>query len=1067
MEFGANEGVPLSFGQEQLWFLEELSGRLPTYNLPVLHHIRGQLDVAAFRRALAHVVSRHDVLRAAFGVVGGTPCQWIAETVPVSVPVDDLSGLADDARAVAIERMTHAEAATPFNLEAGPPFRFRLARLASDEYVFSMVIHHIVADVWCFGVLYAELAEAYHALTSGHPLPSARPRARYADFVARQRRLELEPGLMYWQKQLSGLPVLDLPADRPRPPLAGHAGHTLRTEFPQSLLAGLRARARSEGVSLFALLATATGVVLARYTGQEDIAVGTTMPGRAQPEFEQLVGSFVNMVVVRIDLSGDPAMRDLLRRVHKVALEARDHQDVPFPAVVQRLIVERDPSRNPLFQVGVQVLSAGAGTSELVLPGLSVSAVPCDNGRSRFDAGFSFAESADQLSLSLEYSTELFDQWRMEQLIEHVAHVMQVVAQDPLVRFSELSVLSAAERARLLKAGTGAACEAPKGTLHGLVSERAAASPDSVAAAFEGQTLTYGELERRSGRLARRLRALGTRHQDIVAVALPRSPDVLVAFLGILKAGAAFVFVDTDHPVGRIGFILDDTETAIVLTRSALLGALPDSPGRRVVCMDGEEQDAAEFTPETMEPVPERMERASGDSLAYVVYTSGSTGKPKGVLVEHRAVLLAVTSFAAQFGFGRDHRVLQGASLTFDMSVMEIFSALTSGAALVMAGQETLLSPDAMRDLLRQERVTFVVTSPALLSALEPTPYPDLRQIVVGGEASTAELINKWNLPGRAIVNGYGPTEAAICCTLYECEKVTWKAAPPLGGPMPLRRFYVVDRWGDLAPVGVPGELLIGGDEGLARGYLNRPDLTAERFPADPFRREGRVYRSGDLVRWTPGGQVEFVGRLDSQVKMRGLRIELEEIEAALATHPQVAQAAVALRESPGAGKFLAGYVTPAGAEAPAAASLRAHLMSVLPAYMVPTAWTVLGAMPLSPAGKIRRGALPAPRLGPAEGREFVTPSGPAQTRVASAFAEVLGRPAELISVDDDFFELGGNSLQAMRVVDRVNRAFGINIGVRAVYAAPTVGDVAVKVLELIERCAGTDGRVGFPDSRP
>jgi amino acid adenylation domain-containing protein len=1038
--------IPLSFGQEQLWFLEDLSEGSPTYNIPVLYHLRGRLDVSALRRAFGHVVSRHEMLRTTFGAVGGTPVQAIAPAVPVTLPVDDLSKLADDAKASAVGRMARTEAATPFDLHTGPLFRLRLARLAADEHVLSVVVHHIVADGWSFAVLYSELADAYRAFVSGESLPAPPPPANYADFVKWQRCLPLEPDLAYWEKQLSGLPVLDLPSDRPRPPLAGHKGQTVRTEFSQALLADLRARAQAEGVSLFTIAAAALGVVLARYSGQEDIAIGTTMPGRTQPEFEAIIGFFVNMVVLRIDLSGDPSLRDMFERIHKVTLEALDHQNAPFQHIVERLNIARDPSRNPLFQVSMQVLGAGTGASELALPGISACPVPCDSGRSRFDAAFSFSESTDRLSLSLEYSAELFDGWRMEQLIRNVKHVLEAAAADPSARLSDLAVLPDADRAWLLDAGTGTPGVPRRGTLHGIVNEIAAAAPDSVAATFGGRSLTYGELSRRSERLARHLRSLGTRHEDIIAVALPRGPDVLVAFLGILKAGAAFVFLDTAHPVSRLEFILRDTGASIVLTCSDLLAAIPAAAGRRLVCLDREEPDTRRPVPASAEPMPEW---AAGASLAYVVYTSGSTGKPKGVLVQHGAVVMAVTTFSERFGFGHDARVLQGASLTFDMSEMEIFAALTSGATLVLAGPETLASPEALADLLRRERVTFMVTSPALLSTLDPEPYPDLRHIVVGGEASTAELINRWNLPGRSLVNGYGPTEAAICCALHECEKVTWQTTPPFGGPMPYRRFYVMDRWGDLAPVGVPGELLIGGNEGLARGYLNQPSLTEERFVADPFDPGGRVYRSGDLVRWTPEGCVEFVGRVDSQVKLRGLRIELEEIEAALAAHPQVAQAAVALREDPGGEKFLAGYVTAAETGAPTAADLRTHLLTQLPAYMVPATLTILDTMPLSAAGKIKRDALPVPEITNAARREFVDVSGPAQERVAAAFAEVLGRPVDQIGADDDFFELGGSSLQAMRVISRVNRAFTITMSVRALYGASTVRDIAAQATTL------------------
>jgi amino acid adenylation domain-containing protein len=1036
------EHIPLSFGQEQLWFLDQLSPGESTYNVPVLFRLVGALDVEVLRQSLTVVVARHDVLRTRFGSVDGEPFQSIASAWQVDLPVEDLTALPAEKRWAAADRAAAREAERPFDLTRGPLFRSRLLRMSPHEHLLCVTIHHAVTDGWSMSLLNSELSTTYAALIAGQEPRLPDLPVQYPDVVRWQRRRlregRLEPQLRYWESRLAGLPVVELPSDRPRPATPSHRGGVVTADVPDDLRTALSNLAREHDASLFMVLAAATAIVLARYTGQEDLPIGTTMLGRTEPELERLIGLFVNLVVLRADLSDDPIFAELLARIRDEALAAYDHQEVPFEKVVERVQPVRDTSRNPLFDVCVQLLSDSAFGGGLTFPGIEATSLVPRLERARFDMSLTFVESSAGLRLHVEYATDLFDRWRVEQLVRHLERTLRAASDNPAVRLSEVRLLSEDEWADLHAWGRGPEEPFRHDPVHVMVAEQARVRPDAVAAVFDGEMLTYGELDRRAEVLARYLRAMGVGHEDLVPVALERGLDVWVALLGVLKAGAAFAVLDTASPPARLAFILGDTEAEVVLTSSDTRGQLPEPVGWVPVCLDTDWERIEAVA--TEEPL---VEWATGDSLAYALYTSGSTGKPKGVLIEHRALMSYLASFIGMFELGPGDRVLQFASLAFDLSQAEIFSTWVSGGTLVSAPRDTLLSPEALADLLRRERVTYVGAPPAMLALVEPGPYPDLQHVLVGGEACPGDLVNRWNLPGRRFVNGYGPTEAAIGATMHRCERISWQSSPPIGGPLLHRRLYVVDRWGAPVPVGVPGELLIGGDEGLARGYLRQPELTAARFVADPFRPYGRVYRSGDLVRWTPERRLEFVGRIDTQVKLRGLRIELEEIEAVLAMHRQVSQAVVALRaDSPG-DKRLVGYVTPAlPAAPPLVTDLRAHLGAHVPAYMVPTAWVFVDEIPLSANGKIDRATLPAPD--PAADLldgDRVPLKGAVEERLAEIFGDVLGEPR--VGALDDFFVLGGSSLHAMRAIGRINRSFGSSLQVRTLFNASSVRTLA------------------------
>lgn len=927
-------------------------------------------------------------------------------------------------------------------------YRFQLFRLAADHHVLCCSYHHIITDGWSGGVISRELAQAYRDLRAGRTPELPPARATYADHIAQQHQQradgEWAQELDFWAERLAGLPVLELPADRVRAAQPTQDGETFQVDFPLDLLVKARELAHERGVSLFMVLTAALNVVIGRYTGEEDIPLGMPMLGRPEEELEDVVGLFINMTVLRTDLSGDPTFAELVDRLAEANLDTYDNQNVPFDQVVDRVQPVREPGRNPLFQIATQVLGESTSGFGFDLEGLESEIVPVAGTRSRFDLSFTFVEGAERLRLTVEFATDLFDRWRVEGLTDQLGTLLAAAVADPELPISRLPLLTEAERARLLAVGRGEDFDYPTEPVHATIARIAAERPELVAAVCRGVEMTYGELVRRAGLLARHLRSLGVKHEQVVAIAMDRDLDALVAILGVMFSGAAYTIMDPAHPNARLDHMLRDTQAPLVITRSTAVAELPESSGWGTVLIDTE-WAAIEAAADT-EPLEEWADR---ESLVYILYTSGSTGMPKGVMIEQRGLRMFVEAYRRTFGeWTSEDRLLQLPALTFDMSQGEIFAGLISGAAMVLVAPEDASSPESLAALMRDQRVTYAGLSPAILSLVEAEPYPHLKYVMGGAEALPGELVTKWNLPGRKFVNLYGPTEASVATTEYLCERIEWQSSPPIGRPEFSRLHYVVDKANNLVPIGVPGELLIGGDEGLARGYLNLPELTDEKFTPDPFLGEGRVYRTGDLVRWTPDLQIDFIGRLDHQVKLRGLRIELGEIESGLVAHPRVRMAIVLLRED-GGEKQLVAYYTVLGEVSPTVDELRAHLGRTMPEYMVPTAYVELAEFPLTPARKINRAALPAP-VNLAGGDSYVAPGTPTEEQVAEVFAAVLS--AERVGSTDSFFALGGNSLQAMRAVSRLNKRFGVKVNVRTLYGNATVGGVAAAVEELLAK---------------
>ncbi|MER0478957.1 amino acid adenylation domain-containing protein [Streptomyces sp. Edi2] len=1048
----------LSFEQDQLWFLAQLNRGETAYNLLNSYRIRGELDTVALNKALSYLVARHPQLRATFHANDGVPYQVISPIAEVRLAEIDLSDFPADECQRRLDEWLQEAGDTPFDLETGPLHRFSLIRLADNEHVLALSFHHIVTDGWSAGVLSHELSVAYQQLIGGRDPSLPEPRATYAEHVLRQRSLSAswEQQLQFWENALAGLPALELPSDRIRPAVASQRGDVVRVELPTSLVRSIYALASQENATLFMVVTAALNVVLSRYTGQEDISVGIPVLGRMEQELEEVVGLFINMAVLRSDLSGDPTFSELIDRVSGSNMDVYDNQDVPFDQVVARVQPVRASGRNPLFQVGVQVLSDDTSGSGLVLDGLEVEPVAAAVTRARYDLAVAFTESGEGLTLTIEYALDLFDRWRIEAMAAHLQSVLASAAASPSLPLSKLSILTGSEREQILAAGYGGKFPYSSEPVHATIARVAAEGPDRVAAICRGVELTYGELIRRADVLAHYLRAQGVLHEQVVTIAMDRDLDTLVALVGVLRAGAAFTVIDPSHPVSRLDHILHDTQTPLVITRSTMVGDLPEPDGWNTLLLDTQWEDLESSAVDSS-----IEEWATRDSLAYVLYTSGSTGRPKGVLIEHRALRCFIEAYWRTFGFTPDDRLLQLPALTFDMSIGEIFTALIGGASLVLVAPVDASSPEALATLMRDQRVTYAGLSPAMLSLVVAGPYPDLKYVMGGADALPAELVNKWNLPGRQFVNLYGPTEAAIACLEYNCEKTIWQSSPPIGAPEFDRRVYIVGSDGNLVPRGVPGELLIGGDEGLARGYLNQPDLTAEKFIDDPFHPGGKVYRSGDQVRWTKDLQVDFMGRLDNQVKLRGLRIELGEIESILLTHPGVKMATVLLRPDSRGEKRLVAYVTTHDSDALHTADLRSHLAKQLPEYMVPTSWVMLDEFPLTPARKIDRAALPLPEEMSVEGfdRQSGAPVTMSEAGVADVYSAVLSRPN--VGVEDSFFDMGGNSLQAMRAVSRLNKRFGVKIGVRMLYGTATVGAVAAAIDDLVASKPEVGGNCG------
>jgi amino acid adenylation domain-containing protein len=1036
--------MALSFAQQRMWFLAQLDPRGPSLNAPFVFELRGALDVDALHRSVCEIVRRHEALRTTFAEDGGRLVQRVAADARVALPVADLSALPATERAVAADRLAAEEFATGFDLEAGPLLRLRLLRLAPDHHRLLLVVHHIAWDGWSLVVFVRELGALYPALTAGAPPALPEPSLQYADFAAWQRATldsaALAPHLAYCRDRLAGAPrTLDMPSDRPRPPVVSLRGAQLRRTLPTPLSDAVRALARAERSSPFIALLTGFCAVLSRYTGSDDLVLGSAMAGRNRAELEPLIGFFVNTVALRIDGSGDPAFRALLARVRAICAEASAHQDLPFERMVELAGPARDASRMPVFQVLVAQRPAWPG---LALPGLALTVDDAHPGTSTFDLALYLQETPGAITAIWEFSTALFDETTVDRLDGHWTRLLGAAVAEPDRPISELAMLSDGELATLLTGWNPPAQPPPSARcVHELFEAQVERDPSAPAVVFGSVELTYRELDRRAARVARRLRAIGARIDARVAVCTADPLDAVIAILGVMKAGAGYVALDPAYPVERLRIMIDDAGPLAVL-------------GPRLPGVDG-----APFLAITDGGAADEVASAgdrvaiTAEALAYVIYTSGSTGRPKGVMINHRSVTQRIEHARRYFALGPGDTSIQTTSLGFDVSVLDIFLPLACGARLALVTPADRVDPERLAHALAAHRVCFAFVVPLMLAALVELGLDDatdLRCVACGGEAVPGPLRDRVleRYPALRLVNLYGPTECTIYATLHTFTADEVGGPVVIGPPLGATRGYVLDRWLRPVPVGVTGEIWLGG-ETVARGYLDRGALTAERFLPDPFSDQpgARMYRTGDLGRWRASGALEYLGRTDHQVKLRGFRIELGEIEAMLAGHPAVA-ACVAVVVPVADTPQLIAYVVPSGPPA-SEAELRAHLQARLPAYMVPGVLVTLDALPRTGSGKVDRAALPAP-VAP-RSAELA-----ARTEIRSGIEEIVGEIWEQvlscasIGAHDSFFALGGHSLLATQVASRLRHLLGVAVPVQTLFDAPTLAGFSRAVQALL-----------------
>ncbi|HKV12335.1 MAG TPA: amino acid adenylation domain-containing protein, partial [Thermoanaerobaculia bacterium] len=1032
-EFGA---FPLSFAQQRLWFLDRLNPGGAAYNIAGAIEIRGALDRAVLGTALAEIVRRHEILRTVFLELQGKPLQVVREWIDVPLVEVDLAGLPPERRRQERDALAFGETSRPFDLARGPLLRTVLLTAAAGEHTLVLALHHIVSDGWSSRLLAREIAALYEAFLAGRPSPLPELPLQYGDYARWQREwlrgVELERLLAAARPRLAGLPALELPADHRRPAVQSLRGRRLPWGLSGTALAGLRGFCEREGVTLFVGLAAAFAALLSRLGGQRDLALGAPSANRDRVEIEPLIGCFVNTLVLRFDLAAEPGYRELVRQARQVVLDAFALRELPFEKLVEELEVGRSLSHAPLVQAMIALQNVEL---DPVLPGLELRLRDVDNGTAKLDLTLSLTEEGGDLRGWLEHSTDLFETATVLRLAGSFERLLEGALADPGQPFVEIPLLSVAEAQQVLREWSATGAEVGEGCLHELFAAQVARTPEAPALVAGEERLTYRELDRRAEVLARRLRALGVGPEVLVGVFLERTSWLVAGLLGILKAGGAYVPLDPAHPRQRVASTLKDSRAWVVLAQGRLAERLP-ALGIPVLLVDA--GDAEEVAEDETAPL------ASGvgpEHLAYVIYTSGSTGIPKGVAIRHGSAAARIGWAAARYGAAELAGVLASTSITFDLSVFELFVPLCLGGTVLLA-EDALALPS----LPAAREVTLVNTVPSAMEALVRTgAVPgSVRVVNLAGEALRRDLVEQVQaLPGvEAVYNLYGPSEDTTYSTAAPVPP--GEGAPAIGRPLPGSRAHVLDAHLRPAPIGVAAELWLGG-QGLARGYVHRPDLTADRFRPDPLatltgEAGARLYRTGDLCRWRPGGELEFLGRIDQQVKVRGHRIELGEVEAALAELPEVREAVVVLREEPAGGGGLVAYVALQPDALPTAAPLRGALEARLPRYMVPPVWVLLEALPRTPNGKVDRRALPVPPGGePAAA--YQGPRTAEEEVVVGLWAELLGR--EQVGIADDFFALGGHSLLAAQLTARLRAVLGVELPVRAVFEHPTAAALA------------------------
>ncbi|HVF90512.1 MAG TPA: amino acid adenylation domain-containing protein, partial [Blastocatellia bacterium] len=1050
--------APLSFAQERLWFLDQMNPGDPAYNVSCAVSLRGSLDAKALELSLSEIVRRHEVLRTTLVMRGGIATQVIHEYEPLSLPLVELSALSESRRQEEMMALAVADDRRAFDLARGPLFRSCLLKLDRFEHVLLLSMHHVVADAWSIGVLVRELTALYEAFSTGKPSPLPELPIQYADFALWQREWlkgeVLDKQVSYWKERIgSSPPSLELPTDRRRPAFHSSKGETQTLVLGPDICEALSQRCQQMQVTQFVWLLATFNVLLYRYSGQEDMLVGTPIACRNRGEIEGLIGFFVNTLVMRTELSGKPSFRDVVSRVRDAALAAHAHQDLPLEKLVEELQPGRSLNRQPLFQVVFSLQNAPM--PDVRLSGLSLKMLETQRSTSKFDLLLFVRESDEGLACSMEYDTDLFDSETIRRMLSHFRVLLERVMEDPDRRIAEVPLLTEGERKEILFDWNATSSPYPAhACIHELFQAQASLTPDSIALAWADQSLSYRDLNSRANQLAGFLLSLGLGPDSLTAVCLRRSPDLIVALLAILKAGGAYLPLDPDYPLDRLDFMMEDSSIKLLLTHQSLAHLLPNRSGS-LLCLDSRQAELSLFSPDDLNV------ELSPDNLAYAMYTSGSTGRPKAIAITHRGVVRLVkeNTFARM-----DERevFLQMAPVSFDASTFEIWGALLNGGKLVMMGEQKATLEEIGEAIAEYAVTTLWLTAGLFHQMVERNleGLRGLRQLLAGGDVLRVEEVKKVleGLEGIELINGYGPTESttfASCEVMRRGYEVGQSVA--IGRPIANTEVYVLDERMEAVPVGVTGEIYIGG-AGLARGYIGRAELTAEKFLPHPHAVEGgrRLYRTGDLGRYRRDGAIEFIGREDNQVKIRGYRVELGEVEAALEEQEEVRQAVVVVKEGAGGDKRLVAYVESEGGRE-AEAEIRERLRKRVPEYMVPSGIEVIEEMPLTANGKVDRGGLPEERRrrrGGEEGeREEERARTPVEELLAGIWAELLG--VARVGVDDDFFELGGHSLLSTQVMSRVSEVFKVSLPLRHLFESPTVAGLAQSVERAIREGRG------------
>jgi amino acid adenylation domain-containing protein len=1029
-----NRPIPLSLEQQRLWFFDQLEPGSPLYHMPIASRLRGVLDVTALQQAMDTVVARHEALRTRF--VGHEPTVTIDAPSAVPMRLIDLRETPAAQREIEATCLLEAEAKRPFDLSRDLMVRAVLVRLDEQDWIFLVLMHHIASDDWSWRVFCSEVAAAFGVIVSKGKLELPEPALQYGDFAVWQKDggnvLEKQP--VYWRRQLEGVPpVLELPTDYPRPVSQTFRGACEWLKLSPALSEKLNALSQSGGFTPYMILLAAFQTLLHRYTGQEDIVVGSPVAGRSRACLEKVIGLFVNMLVLRTKLDGNPAFYELLHRTQTTVLEALANQELPFEKLVEDLQPERSASYSPLIQVMFALQDELSDS--LKLPGINISQFPLDPGTAKFDLTFTIVKSGATLNCCAEYNTDLFNAGTVRRMLGHYEKIIESIASNPDQSLSDIPLLTDEEREQLLVERNNTAMDFPWGQcVHELFAEQAALTPKAVAIVFGQESLTYEELNWRANQLAHHLKFLGAGPDSLVAISMERSLEMVIALIGTLKAGAAYLPLDPAFPADRLRFMLDDSKASLLLTRSEEKERLGELPANvRAICLDTDWRLISEEGDEELHVL------MTPENLAYVIYTSGSTGWPKGVQIPHRAVVNFLHSMRREPGLTSADTLLAVTSISFDIAGLEIFLPLTTGARVVVASSEEIFDAAKMKALMRSSGATVMQATPSFWQFLvESDWFGDRRlKVLCGGEALSRELADKLLERAGEVWNLYGPTETTIWSAIW---KVMPGAEPiSIGRPIANTRFYLLDAHLQPVPTGVPGELHIGGD-GVARGYLNRPELTAEKFIKNPFSEDGRLYKTGDLARYHADGTLECLGRNDFQIKLRGHRIDLGEIESVLRRYPNVCDAVVLLDQR--GEKRLVAYLQRTTHPSPDAGILQQFLKTKLPDYMIPSVFVVLDRFPLTPNGKINRKALPAPAVERPESKHgFTPPRTVTEEALAKIWRELLRQP--VIGIDDNFFESGGHSLLAMQLMARVRNEFKTELSLRNIFEAPTIAELA------------------------